>query len=655
MAIKNIERNKLDFILSDLIPYEVSSLLNYYDFYIFINKKDNIKTLNKLVNECNTLLAKNQELFKGGWDTSPLKYNIIKNNNSYRRMSLIQPLSMINIYLFMELYQKDIMNYFDKNNSFSIRYHTKNNSLYYKSNNSMEVAYFSKIKSTNEKIAIQQSGDFFSIKPYNSIISFTNSDTWRMSNLKYRNYAKIDYKSCFNSIYTHSYKWIIHRNVIDSKASAGSNLFKSIDKLLQNINGKCSNGLIVGPEFSRMIAEILLQEIDKNAILELSKKEILYKKHYVAFRYVDDIYIFANTQEILDKVINCLSNCSNKYMISLNDTKLEKGETPFLPKEWINKAKLISDKLTDCFYTKDEYKDNIDKHIIKTNLRKLNEIKDDVNFLIKKYPSNKNTIISYLLSTLFNNISIKKDNYILFNTNNKKSYKNILDIVFYIYCFNTSYDQTRKVISIISFIDSEVDIKNNIDNKSYLSYLIQKYYFIFKSENIYDLIDWFIVLKEYKINLPLEIEVELKRFAESENNPILWANLLIYSQYNNNFYHEIITSVNKILLKNLSKINNKDCLLYEEYWYVLIFCNCPFINDKNIINLIDNKISYLNRHDESPSSISKKLIYSYLKSTNSGFFKWKNNDNFSSLINFRTYQRTIFKNFKHNGFSSSIF
>ena len=74
--------------------------------------------------------------------------------------------------------------------------------------------------------------------------------------------AKVDYKSCFDSIYTHSYAWIIERNIIDAKDAKNSHLFLTIDRILQNINGRSSNGIIVGPEFSRMIAEILLQRID---------------------------------------------------------------------------------------------------------------------------------------------------------------------------------------------------------------------------------------------------------------------------------------------------------------------------------------------------------------------------------------------------------
>ena len=36
-----------------------------------------------------------------------------------------------------------------------------------------------------------------------------------------------------------------------------------------NINGKSSNGIVVGPEYSRMIAEILLQQIDKEVYMLL--------------------------------------------------------------------------------------------------------------------------------------------------------------------------------------------------------------------------------------------------------------------------------------------------------------------------------------------------------------------------------------------------
>ena len=39
MGWKGLERNKLDFILTDLLPVEVSELFSFTNFYDFFNRK----------------------------------------------------------------------------------------------------------------------------------------------------------------------------------------------------------------------------------------------------------------------------------------------------------------------------------------------------------------------------------------------------------------------------------------------------------------------------------------------------------------------------------------------------------------------------------------------------------------------------------------
>ena len=69
-------------------------------------------------------------------------------------------------------------------------------------------------------------------------------------------------------------------------------------------NGRSSNGIVVGPEFLRMMAEILLQHIDNEILLELEKDGIFYKVDYAAFRYVDDIFLFSNQPQVLEQILS---------------------------------------------------------------------------------------------------------------------------------------------------------------------------------------------------------------------------------------------------------------------------------------------------------------------------------------------------------------
>ena len=255
----NIERNRLDFLLTDIMPVEISELFSFGKFYDYLLTKQS--DLDKIINEMRQLKARNFEIpFTGGqwgnWASTPLKFGILKGTRATRELNLVHPLAAMNIYFFIECYQKEILDTLEGNSCFSLRYHRKNSELYYKIRIKSITDYFEKTSYKVDRRILQQTGAFFKIHKFNSVSSFTNSRLWQQCNFRYRYFAKVDYKSCFDSIYTHAYKLCIEKNTTDSKAAQNSNLYVTIDRVLQNINGRSSNGLIVGPEFSRMIAEI---------------------------------------------------------------------------------------------------------------------------------------------------------------------------------------------------------------------------------------------------------------------------------------------------------------------------------------------------------------------------------------------------------------
>ena len=142
MSWKGLEREKLDYVLTDVLPVEVSELFSFSQFYHFLLRKENQKIIKDIATECKENKAQNKKLFEKGWATKPLKYMILKDSNSLRKMSIIQPFSALNLYFFIECYQKDIIHYFEKNNTFSIRYHKNATNLYYKSRKKIHFIIF---------------------------------------------------------------------------------------------------------------------------------------------------------------------------------------------------------------------------------------------------------------------------------------------------------------------------------------------------------------------------------------------------------------------------------------------------------------------------------------------------------------------------------
>ncbi|SEL33354.1 RNA-directed DNA polymerase [Ruminococcus albus] len=644
----NIERNKIDYILTDIMPVETSELFSFGKFYEYLSEHH--KELNGILEELLKLKARNVYMFNGGiWASTPLKYNILKGVNGAREINIVQPSSALNIYFFIECYQKEILDYLENNNRFSLRYHRKNNDLYYRCKSQKLTEYFSKTSRKVNKSIIQQTGAYFKIHKFNSVSSFTNSRLWQQCNFKYRYFAKVDYKACFDSIYTHTYKWIIERNTVDSKDAKNSNMLIVIDRILQNINGRSSNGLIVGPEFSRMIAEILLQSIDKGVFEDLQLEGLIMKKDYRVFRYVDDIYIFANNSNDIDRIVKTIEKNAQKYLLRLNELKYFTTETPVLLNKWIEKTRILADKIAALFHNKKDLRDNDEcDYLVKNGYISLERLKDEFAILMVDYPNDRRYIVSFILSTLLNNISNKKDGYKLFDTNKTGRAYILLELAFFVYSFCPCFEHSQKIISMIVYFDDELKFKDDENNHNKLVNLIRRYAFIFEKANLNDICNWFIFFNEYNISLLKNSEDVIYNRIIQENNPILWANYLIYSRYNLKYNGEVLNKLEEVISNNIMQMVADETLLQKEFWYVLIFVNCPYISTSLKIKLKEkvNLIPHLGNDVETKSG---KLIYDFISTNHLNLFFYWGYYNFDACkqLTFRTYQRTLFKQYKN--------
>lgn len=186
-----------------------------------------------------------------------------------------------------------------------------------------------------------------------------------MLNSKYAYFIKTDYKACFDSIYTHTYTWLIGKDSIDTKEfDNNSNIYSTIDRVLQNINARRSNGIVVGPEFSRMIAELMLQFIDVGVNSRLLNSGVICGQDYNVYRYVDDIFIFAKTEELANLIVEMYSELARKYLLRLNESKLYRSKVPFVLEGWLIEANLFTNRICEMlFTTKEEQKAYVEREM----------------------------------------------------------------------------------------------------------------------------------------------------------------------------------------------------------------------------------------------------------------------------------------------------
>lgn len=114
--------------------------------------------------------------------------------------------------------------------------------------------------------------------------------------------VKFDLQSCFDSIYTHSISWAINGGAHMYKdlytGSPDESFGECWDKLMQEMNYNETHGIVIGPEFSRIFAEVILQKIDSQVENQLLTEGYIVNKDYECYRYVDDYFLFYNSEDI---------------------------------------------------------------------------------------------------------------------------------------------------------------------------------------------------------------------------------------------------------------------------------------------------------------------------------------------------------------------
>jgi len=118
---------------------------------------------------------------------------------------------------------------------------------------------------------------FFSYKDYGNIHKFYESPVFHQCEKRFDKLLKLDVSKCFDSIYTHSIAWAIHdKEVVKEALGASKTSFAGkFDSLMQNMNYGETNGILIGPEFSRVFAEMILQAVDRSIEVMLQKNKIM--------------------------------------------------------------------------------------------------------------------------------------------------------------------------------------------------------------------------------------------------------------------------------------------------------------------------------------------------------------------------------------------
>ena len=408
-------------LLCDVLPYELPFTFSNRGFYRYLVRNqvrmddcvvkwgNNISTgaLAVLAFIVNKSVADLQESGNGlnlekNEQRIPFTYNILHKPNKFRELTVIHPLNQMQMVDFYEKY-KSVLLYFTNLDRFSLRHPNKvacyffykdrlHNKLLGKKADKRELCF-------NEYENLKS---YFSYERYNNIYRFYEDYRYQRAEKKFTHLQKFDVQSCFDSIYTHSISWAIG----GGKTSFKENFkrrdysFGGVwDELMREMNYNETNGIVIGPEFSRLFAEVILQHIDKRVDTSLSDKHgFKFNKDYVCYRYVDDYFFFYNDQKVCDQAMLLFTNVLKEFKMTISSEKTECIERPFITD--ISRAKQQIDRLIDDNLKLkmneldiDETEDDVDKDYVE----------EDVSISAERVNKAMNTKFSwYFSSNMFN-------------------------------------------------------------------------------------------------------------------------------------------------------------------------------------------------------------------------------------------------------------
>ena len=446
-------------LFSDVLPYELPIIFSNRYFYRFLVKngveidiyseKGKIKNTLKWDKDIDegalALLAvifqKNFKELKNidkvevtdNLKSIPFIYPIQHTPTKHRFLSLIHPANQIKVVEFYNKY-KDTILYLCSKSNFSMRYPYKVASyIFYK-----DRLHYTLLGKKTDRIEMffseyENLKTFFSYQRYTNIYKFYEDYRYQRAEKKFSKLLRMDIQSCFDSIYTHSISWAINGGVTSYKDNFQGNdgsVGELWDKMMQEMNYNETNGIVIGPEFSRIFAEVILQHIDQYVEYQLLLKGYRHKVNYECYRYVDDIFFFYNDEDVRIVAEQLFQAKMKEFKLTISQEKTSVFERPFVTD--ITKAKIEIDKLLEESL-KLHFKDNnssinqeeeedidilsTDETSIEINEQRLQEVIEisvyfsmkatDFNKKFKTIISNNNVEMKDILNYTIARISIK--------------------------------------------------------------------------------------------------------------------------------------------------------------------------------------------------------------------------------------------------------
>lgn len=599
--IKINKEDKTRVILTELLPYEVPMLFSNEGLYNIIKNRN----LSYFENKIRGTRYKD-------WNdqfTLPFNYDIKKNIvGDTRTLSVIHPFT-----------QKRFINLFDNYDSLMLHLCSKS-PFSLRKINKIAKFYFSPNFVFDEENIVnpdrevepdildaesQYIKSYYTYKPIDLIYKFYDRTEFQRLEQRYNFLMEFDISKCFYHIYTHSITWAV-KDKESAKINSNKSTFENnFDKLMQHSNYNETNGIVVGPEISRIFAEIILQQVDLNVLNILNKSKLKFGIDYDVRRYVDDYFVFSNNSETLELVKKTFQKELQFYKLYLNPNKGDIKISPFLSDIAVGKLEIkeFLIEFYDNLFEENVVGDNIIKqikHINKPYVFSQSFIKKFQSIVKRNdltYDALSKDVVRFFKSKL---VKILKDEDMLFNIERSENFLlMLLDIVLYCYSVNINTNTTFRIAQIIVLLIKHSENKKNPAIKhSIYSKIYRDSEFILtnfhrkqvKNETSIETINLLLAIKklgnEYQFS-PEKIEdyFNLKDDKLCNLNYFHFITLIYYFS-DDSIYKDL---KGKIIQEIILRFKQDNVFLKSEYTLLFFdMINCPFLEEKHKREIMKN-------------------------------------------------------------------
>lgn len=646
--IKRKDYNRV--LITETLPFETPIIFSNDGLY---NQISSFETTNEIQKTIIKALVMGEVNTKTETTTAtiPYLYKIRKNSKEYRRLALLHPFSQWQIKCFYQKYEQLMLHYCTVSPA-SIRSPRKIAGSFYSKSSWENINQYkaSTVTLTSLDRRVKHTPSFFSYHGYDRLYKFFSSRDYFSLEKRFPVLMTLDVSKCFDSIYTHSLSWAVKDKEFTKKnVKVFSTFSQEFDRVIRHGNHNETNGIPIGPETSRIFAEIVFQEIDRRVIQKLSctssLKPLDFGFHYTFRRYVDDVFIFSEDEPTARQVYEAYADTLIAFNLHANAAKSALLQRPFLT----SKSKLIFEagSKTNEFLDKflDETKPGaLTPKRIFSSWRLTKSYIDSIKALCYASLANYDEVASFLISVLTERIKKLVNNDLTSCDEEEKgrylaTIKVLVDVLFFLYSVAPSVGASYKLSTslILVFRFSKKHLPDHLEELSHMIFSLTSTLLLGQcGKTAAERVDGFVNLEYLNIVLATR---------ELGNNYLLPPNVLedLFIGDRKLSYFTIVSclfyvrnddqykTIRKKLLKSASSRlgNLSDVLVNSENAYLFLdLLSCPLVQDDYKSDLISKFYTVLQR-----SPPRKAEITAFLSSTNSMLWQidWTDVDLLNSL------------------------